>query len=109
MAEFEQFTLDPQVSPARKRGEDLADRWPSGPVGVGPSSADEAAMPAQDRVGGDQAMATQRSRQPPDEGGEHGPVRPIQAWSRAGAAQHRDLVPQHEELDVLGGGRADHE
>jgi hypothetical protein len=66
-------------------------------------------MPAQDRVGGDQAMTTQCSGQPPHEGGEHGPVRPIQAWSRVGAAKHRDLVPQHEELDVLGGGRADHQ
>jgi hypothetical protein len=27
-------------------------------------------------------------------------------WSWVGAAQDRDLVPQHEELDVLGGGRA---
>ena len=63
-------------------------------------------MPAQDRVRGDQAMATQRSGQPPDEGGEHGPVCPVQAWSWVGAAEHGDLVPQHEELDVLGGGRA---
>ena len=59
-------------------------------------------MPAQDRVRGDQAMATQRAWQPPYEGGEHGPVGPIQAWSRVGAAQDGDLVPQHEELDVLG-------
>jgi hypothetical protein len=64
-------------------------------------------MPAQDRVRGDQAMAAQCSGQPPNEGGEHGPVRPVQAWSRIGAAKHGDLVPQHEELDVLGGGRAD--
>ena len=64
MAELEQLALDPQVSPARvlprhphhQGGEDVVDRWPSGPVGVGPSSADEAAMPAQDRVRGDQAM-----------------------------------------------------
>ena len=53
------------VSPARvlprhphhQGGQDVVDRWPSGPVRVGPSSADEAAMPAQDRVRGDQAMA----------------------------------------------------
>ena len=63
-------------------------------------------MPAQDRVGGAQAMTTQRSGQPLDEGGEHGPVRPLQAGPGVGAAQHRDLVPQHEELDVLGAGRA---
>ena len=66
-------------------------------------------MPAQDRVRGDQAMATQCSGQPPDEGGEHGSVRPVQAWSWVGAAQDGDLVAQHEELDVLGGGRAAHQ
>ena len=66
-------------------------------------------MPAQDRVRGDQAMATQCAGQPPHEGGEHGPVRPVQARSWVGAAQDGDLVAQHEELDVLGGGRAAHQ
>jgi hypothetical protein len=59
-------------------------------------------MPTQDRLWGDQAMATQRSGQPPDEGGEHGPVRPVPARSWVGAAQDGDLVAQHEELHVLG-------
>ena len=63
-------------------------------------------MPAQDRVRSDQAMAMQRPGQPPHQGGEHGPVGPIQAWSWVGAAQDGDFVAQHEELDVLGGGRA---
>jgi hypothetical protein len=63
-------------------------------------------MPAQDRVRGDQAMATQCAGQPLGKGGEHGPVRPVQACSWVGAAEHGDLVPQHGELDVLGGGRA---
>ena len=58
---------------------------------------------------GDHPVATQRSGQPPDEGGEHGPVGPVQAWSWVGAAQHGDLVAQHEELDVLGGGRSGHQ
>jgi len=66
-------------------------------------------MPAQDRARGDQAMAAQRSGQPPHEGGEHGPVRPVQPWPWVAAAQDGDLVPQHEELDVLGGGRAAHQ
>ena len=44
--------------------------------------------------------------QPPDQGREHGPVRPIQAWSRVGAVEHRDLMSQDEEFDVLDGGRA---
>jgi hypothetical protein len=63
-------------------------------------------MPAQDRARGDQAMATQRSGQPRDESGQHGPVRPVHAWSWVGTAQHGDLMTQYEEFDVLGGGRA---
>jgi hypothetical protein len=46
-------------------------------------------MPAQDRVRGDQPMATQCSRQPPHEGGEHGPVRPVQARSWVGCGAGR--------------------
>ena len=80
VAECEQLALESLVSPARvlpchphhQSGDGVVDRWSSGPVGVGPSSADEAAMPAQDRVRGDQAVATQRPGQPPDERGEHG-------------------------------------
>ena len=88
VAECEQLALDSDVAPVRvlrrhahhQGGEGVVDRLASGPMGVGPSSADEAAMPAQDRVWGDQAMATKCSGQPLDEGGEHGPVRPVQAW-----------------------------
>jgi hypothetical protein len=50
---------------------------------------------------GDQATATQRSRQAPDERNEHGSVPPLQAGSGPGASEHGDLVPQHEDLDVL--------
>ena len=63
-------------------------------------------MPAQDRVGGDEAVATQCAGQPPHEGGKHGSVRPVQARPLVATAQDGDLVPEHEELDVLGGGRA---
>jgi len=66
-------------------------------------------MPAQDRLRSDQAMAAQCSGQPLDEGGEHGPVGPVHAWSWIGTAQDCDLVPQHKEFDVLGGGRAAHQ
>ena len=66
-------------------------------------------MPAQDLVLSDHAMAPQRSRQPPHERGEHGPVRPVQAWTWVGAAQNGELVTQHPELDVLRSGRAAHQ
>ena len=62
-------------------------------------------MPAQDGVRGEQAMPSQRSGQPPDEG-EGGPVRAVQARSWVGAAEYGHLVAQDEQLDVLGGGRA---
>jgi hypothetical protein len=51
-------------------------------------------------------MSRHCAGQQPHEPGEHGPVRPIQARSWVGAAQDGDLVAQHEELDVLGGGHA---
>jgi hypothetical protein len=66
-------------------------------------------MPTQDRVRCDQAMATQCAWQPRDEGGEHGPVRPVQPRAWVGATQDGDLVAQHEELDILGGGRTAHQ
>jgi hypothetical protein len=59
-------------------------------------------QPAQDRAGCDRAMTTQGTGQSSDEGGEHRPVCPVQAWSRAGSAKDGDLMPQHEQLDVLG-------
>jgi len=61
------------------------------------------------RFRGDQAMATQCAGQPPDQRGEHSPVRPVQARPRVGAMQDGDLMPQHEELNVLNGGRAAHQ
>ena len=92
--------------PHDQNGEHVADRRTTGAVRVGPLLAHKAAMPAQDRVRADQTVAAQCSRQAPDQCGEHGPVRPVQAWSGVGAAQDGDLVAQHEELNILSGGRA---
>jgi hypothetical protein len=65
VAEFAQLALDPHVSPVRvlpchphdQRGDDVVDRWAAGSVLVGPLSAYEVAVPAQDGARGDQAMA----------------------------------------------------
>src|SRR5947207_15891570 len=43
-----------------------------------------------------------RRRQQPDQGGENRPAGPVQPGPRMYAAQHGDLVAQHEQLDVLG-------
>src|SRR6185312_11436516 len=93
MAELEQLALESHVPPTRilprhahhQGDEHVVDRWPSGPVRVGPASADKAAMPTQDRVWCDQPVA-------PDKRGEDGPVCPVHPWSWVGAAQDGDLV-----------------
>jgi hypothetical protein len=67
VAELEQLAPEPHVPPPRvlprhphhQRDQHLVDRRPPGPVRVGPASANEAAMPAQERVRGDHAVATQ--------------------------------------------------
>jgi hypothetical protein len=51
-------------------------------------------------------MATQAAGKPPDEGGEHGPVRPVHTWSRVGSPEDSDLMTQHEHLHLRGGGCA---
>jgi hypothetical protein len=43
--------------------------------------------------------------QVPDECGEHRAVGAVEPGLPIGAAQHGDLVPQHEQLRVLGGRR----
>jgi hypothetical protein len=113
IAEFQQFALDPPVSPAvilggeplDQRGDIGADRRPSRPMRVGPLAGDEAAMPAQDGAGGDQPVHPQPRGQEPDQRGEDRPVGPVQPGPRMGSAQHGDLMPQHQELGVLGGRR----
>lgn len=75
---------------------------------IGPFSCHQVAVPAQERVGGNQSVCAQLSRQKSDEGGEDRAVRPGQAWPRNAAAQHGYLMAEHEWLDVLGcGGTAE--
>jgi hypothetical protein len=42
----------------------------------------------------------------PDQRGQHRAICPVQPGPRVDAAQHRDLMPQHQQLDVLTGRRA---
>ena len=70
---------------------------------AGPVAGDQAAVPAQDGTGGDQPVRSQLCRQEPDQRGEDGAVGPVEPGPRLGAAQDGGLVPQHEQLGVLGG------
>jgi hypothetical protein len=103
VAELEQLTLDPLVSPAvvlggeaLDQGGDLgADRRPARAVRVGPLLSDQAAVPPQDGARGDQPVRPRPCGQEPDQRGQHRSVGPVQPGPGAGAAQHGDLVPQH--------------
>jgi hypothetical protein len=113
VAEFQQLALDPLVSPAvvlggepfDQRGDLGADWRPSRSVRVSPLASDQAAVPPQDGAGGDQPVHPQPCRQAPDQRGEDCAVGPVELGPRMGPAQHGDLVPQHEQLGVLGGCR----
>jgi hypothetical protein len=108
VAEFEHLALDPLIAPAvvlggeslDERGDLGADRRPAGPVRVGPLPGDQAAVPPQGGTGGDQPVHPQPPRQEADQRGEHSAVGPVQAGPRIGAAQHGDLVPQHQQLRI---------
>ena len=78
---------------------------PSRPVRIGPLPGDKATVPAQDGAGGDQPVHPRPCRQEPDQRGEDRAVGPVQPGPGIGAAQHGDLMPQHEQLRVLGGRR----
>jgi hypothetical protein len=114
VAEFQQLALDPLVSPAGvldgepldERGNIGADRRPACPVRAGPLPGDQTAMPPKDGAGRDQPVHPQPFWQEPDQRGEDGAVGPVQPGSRIGAPQHGDLVPQHQQLRVLGRRRA---
>jgi hypothetical protein len=113
VAALEQLTLDALVplaavlggEPLDERGDLRADWRSFCPVRVGPLAGDQAAVPAQDGAGRDQPVYPQRSRQEPDQRGEDRPVGLVEPGPGIGAAQHGDLVPQHEQLRVLGGRR----
>ena len=48
-------------------------------------------------------MRPKPRQQEPGQRGEGRPVCPVESGPRTGTAQHGDLVPQREQLGVLGG------
>ena len=66
---------------------------------------DQAAVPPEHRAGGDQPVGSQLGWQEPDQRGEDRAVGPVQPGPRIRAAQHGDLMAQHEPLRVVGGRR----
>jgi hypothetical protein len=82
--------------PFDQRG-DLGAVWRSSrAVRVGPFPGDQAAVPPQHGAGRDEPVFSQRGWQVPDKGGEDCTVGSVQPGPGMGAAQHGNLVPQHE-------------
>jgi len=113
-AELEQLALDSLVAPRSvldsqaldECGDLGADRRPACPVRVGPLPGDQPAVPPQDGAWRDQPVRPQVPWQEPDKRGKDRAVGPVQLRPGMGSAQHSDLVPQHQQLGILGCGRA---
>jgi hypothetical protein len=58
-------------------------------------------MPAQQRLGPDEQPVAARAGQQPGESGQHRAVSPVQSGSGHLSAEHRDLVPQHQQLHIV--------
>jgi hypothetical protein len=107
-----ELALDALVAPARvlsgKADDQLLDvlieRWtPTPAAGIGPGVGDQAAVPAQHGLGGDQEAGPVGSWQHAADRGEHGSIGRLQPRSMDLAAQHGELMAQHQDLEVLGG------
>jgi hypothetical protein len=70
---------------------------------VGPRAGDEAPVPAQQRLRGDEEAGPAGPGQDTADGSEQGAVGGLEPGSWHLAAQHEQLVAQHEDLQVLGG------
>src|SRR5919198_366906 len=117
-AKAEQLALDALVAPAGILGGQADDQLlevlvecgaPASTMRVGPGASDQAAVPAQQRLGPDQEAGPAGPWQQAADGGQQSPVGGLEpgSWDLAPAAQHGQLVAQHQDLQVLGGVAAD--
>ena len=115
MSEADRLALNPSVAPRVILSGHPQHQSPDRQCGgwaarssswVGPATGDEVGVPAQQRSGRHEPHPAQRDGQQPAQRTEHGAVQPGQPWPGVVAAQHGDLMTQHQNLDVLGGIRA---
>jgi hypothetical protein len=109
--ETEEFALDSPVPPPRilpgqptdQLTDLLRDRRAPGGVRIGPFLLDHAPVPGEQRGGCHDPVQPQMLGQQSRERADHRAVGPV--WFRAGdlAAQYGDLLPQYQDLHVLGG------
>ena len=110
MAEAEELALDAPVPPPwvlpGQPPDQLTDflrdgRTPSG-IRVGPLILDQAPVPGQQRAGCHDPVQPQVPGQQPRQRGDHRAVSPVRLRAGDLAAQDRDLVPQDQDLNLLG-------
>jgi hypothetical protein len=111
-AELAQLPTDPHATPPgilprhpQHERDDLGvDRWPARLVllAVGPLPSDQRAVPAQQRLGRNKKRCPPLSGEHPAGGSEQDPVACGELGRAALAAQHPKLMPQYQNLQVLG-------
>jgi hypothetical protein len=103
----EQLALDALVAPTRMLGGQADDqllhvlverRTPTSATGIRPRASDQTAVPAKQRLGLDQEAGPASPWQRPAEDGKQGTVGGLGlgAWNLA--AQHGELVAEHQDL-----------
>jgi hypothetical protein len=111
VAQADQFTLDAPVAPGRVlRGQPqyqvadlLGDRWPSGScVWVCPVPGDQLSVPAEQGGWGHEERRPIRAGQQPRQGSQYQPVSRFESGAVYLAAEHRHLVAEYQEFDILG-------
>jgi hypothetical protein len=78
------------------------DRRASRSARVRPLPLDKASVPGQQGARSHDPVQPQLPRQQPRQGGEHGTVSPVRPRPGNLTTQHRDLMPEHQDLGVLG-------
>jgi len=118
VAEAGQFAVDASVAPGRVLGgeaeNESADldrrRWASrSSRGMCPVTGDAASMPSEQGVGRDDPACSSWAGERGGDGAEQGPVAVVDRWSVDLAAKDRNLVSQHDDLELLRTTRADRE
>jgi hypothetical protein len=108
-AQATQLTVDATVAPARvlpgqphhQRPKLGRHSWATTPVRVAPAASDQILMPAQQRLRLDEQPVPAGAGQQSGESGQDGPVGPVEPRSGHLTPQHRDLMAQHQQFDVL--------
>jgi hypothetical protein len=111
VAESGEFAMNAAVSPDRVLGSQAQDQAaePSGDggsTGPGvrhrPAVGDELAVPPQDGSRGDEQPEAPADREQPGEGSDQGAISPAHPRARRAPLEHRELVAQDQDLDLLG-------